>query len=151
MYTTIRFLCEVRGDAISLISRERIDMLTGASDPADTFKNRIGCWVEVRDVQGAPLFRQVMRDPIRPHVEVFAAPGGDKAERSIAMLPRPAGHEQLVLLAPELPDADHIALVRAAPTPDGGGISVVDVARFPMKGSTDTTGSVVGDAGRLER
>ena len=106
-------------------------MLTQSSDPLDGLENLVGFWLELRSKAGKPLYRQIMRDPFRPAVEVFDQPDQEGLTIAMAPLKEVSGH--LVLLVPDEPEADHVALVRSEPDPQTNKLQVTDVARLSVQ------------------
>ena len=109
----IRLVFAHEGDQVRLVSRQRVDTLTPASDPTRA-ETAPGLWAEVRDTEGRTLHRRGLPDVLGPGVEVFAPDPARSASR--AAVERPPG--AFAVLVPELPEADHLALV-AAPHPSG--------------------------------
>ncbi len=106
--SAVRLIFSYEGDDIRLISRQRVNVVAPASEPPEgDLERRAGFWLEVRDEAGQALRRQLMQDPIRHDVEVFA----DDPDRSVARIPleRPSG--VFAVLIPEIEEADHVALI----------------------------------------
>jgi hypothetical protein len=119
---SVRLIFQYDGDRIDLVSRQQVDMMTPSSGPLSDFSDRLGTWVEVRDAEGAALHRQVLPDPVRTSAEVFS-PDPDESLRRVERTRRTGA---FTVVVPDLPQADHVALVSAgaasAPTPgvEGG-------------------------------
>jgi hypothetical protein len=103
----IRLIFSYEGNEVTLISRQRVSVVTPPSDPLGSLEGKSGFWVEVRDKAGQPLHRELMHDPIRHDAEVFS----EDPERSVARIPleRPSG--VFAVLIPEIEEADHLALI----------------------------------------
>ena len=130
MPNSIRIICTYEQEKITVTSKERIEMLAQASDPLDSFENLVGFWLELRSASGKVLYRQIMRDPFRPDVEIFSLPNQQGETFAMTPLKEVTGH--LVLLVPDEPEADHVALVRSAPDPKTQKLNVSDVARISV-------------------
>jgi hypothetical protein len=131
MPNSIRIICAYNQEKITVTSKERIEMLAQTSDPLDGFDNLIGFWLELRSVSGKVLYRQIMRDPFQPDVEYFNLP--DQRGDTFAMTPRKEVTGHLVLLVPDEPEADHVALVRSVPDPKTQKLNVSDVVRISVQ------------------
>lgn len=108
MTDAVRLIFSYEGSDVTVISRQRIDVVLPPSEPLDvSTAERSGFWIEVRDTTGAPLHRQLMHDPIRHDAEVFS----DDPSQTIARVPveHPSGVFSVVVPAAE--EADHVALM----------------------------------------
>ncbi len=120
----VRLIFAYDGGDVRLVSRQRVDMVTPATDPAGGERLAVGVWAEVRDVEGQVLDRRAVPDFLRPDVEVFGVDPGPSVSR--APVERPQG--AFTVLLPELPGADHMALL-AAPDPTGPTAAAAGEAR----------------------
>ena len=111
----VRLVFSYEGTAVRLESRQRLETVTPPSDPIERPENETGFWIELRDAKGNLLHRRVMPDPTRADAEVFS----DDAERSIARIPVDNPRGAFTALVPDLPGADHVALVSSAPRKRG--------------------------------
>src|SRR5687767_545208 len=125
----LRLTCTYEGEKITVISRERLEMVTQASDALEDFDQKIGFWLELRGSQGELLYRQVLDDRFRSDIEVFQDPNEAGGAIVRAAIDRASGY--LVPVVPDLPQADHISLVRAQPESDGKQLRVVEIASIP--------------------
>jgi hypothetical protein len=126
----LRLTCTYEGEKIEIISRERLEMVTQASDPFQDFDQKIGSWLELRGSQGELLYRQILHDPFRSDMEVFQEPNEEGGAIIRAPIEKASGY--LVLVVPDIPQADRISLVRAAPEADGKQLRHVEIASFPV-------------------
>jgi hypothetical protein len=133
----VRLIFSYEGDDLRLLSRQRVEMVPPPSDPLEGFEAQKGFWLEVRDAQGAVLHRQIMHAPIRRDAEVFS----DDAERSIARIPveRPSGAFAVVI--PELPEADHVALVSSPVTETPEATPAAETHRFSLADGPEQRGN----------
>jgi hypothetical protein len=104
---TLRLIFSYDGDEIRLLSSQRVEMAPPPSDPLEGFEGQKGFWLELRDAEGTLLHRQILHDPIRRDAEVFS----EDPERSIVRIPVEHPTGAFAVLVPELPGADHIALI----------------------------------------
>ena len=70
----IRLDFEYDGDALRLVSLERLKVPTSPSDPTDKYAGQSGLWVELRD-RDRLVFRRVLHDA-RYNIEVPPQKGG---------------------------------------------------------------------------
>jgi hypothetical protein len=126
----LRFTCAYEGEKINVISKERLEMVTQASDALEDFDQKIGFWLELRGSQGELLYRQVLNDPFRSDVEVFQEP--DEEGGAIVRAPIEKASGYLILVVPDLAQADHISLVRTEPEVDAQQLRVVEIASIPV-------------------
>jgi hypothetical protein len=127
--SAIRLLCRYQDEQVEVYATDRVDMLTPSSDSLGSFERDVGFWLELRSAQGKPLYRQIMPDPFEPSVEVFGEPNEPNPIYR-APIEKIAGH--LVLLMPDEPEADYVALVRSRPDETGTKTRQVDVARIAL-------------------
>lgn len=110
----VRLIFVYEGGDLRLVSRQQVDMVTPPAERPTGGEVTAGVWAEVRDVDGQVLDRRAVPDVLRPDVEVFAPEPGPSVARAPVQRPRVA----FAVLLPELPGADHVALL-AAPEPTG--------------------------------
>lgn len=124
----VRLIFSYEGNDISLVSRQRVNMLVPPSEPLEGLAGQSGFWVEVRDKAGHPLRRQLMRDPIRHDAEVFS----EDPARSVARIPveRPSG--VFVVLIPEIAGAEHLVLIGTPPAERPAIREAREIARFNL-------------------
>jgi len=129
----VRFVFAFDGDEVRVVSHRQVDMVVPEIDEPTAAEPPAGLRTELRAGDGAVLDRRAV--PAVPvDVEVFS-PG---PEQTVQRMPvdRPAG--VFVVLVPNLPDADHLALV----SDTGGPVAtraVREIMRVPL-GSTDDQG-----------
>lgn len=126
---SLRVICTYEGEEVSVKSMEWIEMLSPESDPLKGFDKHVGFWLEMRSTKDEILYRQIMPDPFRPEVEVFAPPD-QKQTAFLAPVDEVSGH--LVLLVPDAQDAREIVLVRAVAGPGENERKVHHVAKIPV-------------------
>lgn len=105
----VRLVFEHRGDAITLVSRRRVEMLAPAPQRLVGRPDERGYWVELRDAEGRPLYRRTIGDPSRRDIEV---PGAD-GER----LSRVPSHDEVnrfTVVVPFIGDVRTVSVVGAA-------------------------------------
>lgn len=125
-----RLICTVDRDGVRVRSRRRVHMTTPPSDPLDGSREPTGFWVEVRDAGERVQYRRAMTSPVEDEVEV----PGDPAEGTFTRVGvEPRG--TFALLVPETDDADHVALLRAAPV-SGGRARRTELARVSLRADT---------------
>ena len=126
----LRFTCTYEGEKINIISKERLEMVTQASDALEDIDQKIGFWLELHGSQGELLYRQILNDPFRADMEVFQDPNEEGGAIVRAPIERASGY--FVLVVPDLPQADHLSLVRAEPEVDGKELRIVEIASFSV-------------------
>lgn len=130
----IRLMFEYDGDNVRLLSRQQVDMMVPLSDPVQAQEGARGSWLELRDVDGAALFRRVLAGVIIRDVEgVSDAPGSP-------MTRRPVEHPRgvLVVLVPDLEDARTVALWDSLPGQDGVQEVAREVVTMPLRDDGDS-------------
>jgi hypothetical protein len=131
---SVRFVFEYDGDAVRVVSRQPVDMIAPASSGVDAdLSEHHGFWVELQDQRGTALHRQVMHNPMRTDAEVFSD-DPDQTLRRVAV-GQPTG--AFTVVVPDLPEADHLALVSSPPRAGGARtarIPAARVRRFPLRG-----------------
>jgi hypothetical protein len=131
---SLRLIFEYDGDRVDLVYRQPVDMVAPSSEPLEDFADRIGSWVELRDPEGVALHRQVLHDPVGASTEVFSP---DPRE-SLRRVERTRQKGAFTVVVPDLPRADHVALVAdVAPLLRPGAEGAVPpperrVLRFPL-------------------
>jgi len=78
-------------------------MLSAASDDDISFDDVVGFWLELRDADGKPVYRQVMVDPFRSDIEIFGDPKLGEETISRSPIENIEGH--LEVIVPALPMA----------------------------------------------
>lgn len=112
----VRLICAVEGDGVRVLSRRRLTKVVPPSEPIDDQEagragQWSGFWIEVRDDRDRVRYRRVVADPLAGEVEV---PGGDG---SFTRRESARASAAFALLVPDLPDADHVSLVRGGAAP----------------------------------
>lgn len=134
METSIRIIGTYEQEKFTVSSIERIEMLAQASDPLDGFDNLVGFWMELRDQNGKPVYRQIMRDPFASHAEVYHIEKDQKTLRinmeDIEDKKEVSRH--LVLLVPGIDHADHIALIRSVVDPETKQLNKKEIVRISI-------------------
>jgi hypothetical protein len=101
-----RVTFEYAGDQVTIVAQQRLAMVAPPDDSALLERGTAGYWVEVRDADSRPLYRQVLSRPIRQDYEVFSPEPGASPQRVAAEEIR--GVFQAVV--PDLPGARDIVL-----------------------------------------
>jgi hypothetical protein len=102
----VRIVFEYDGEKVRIVSSQRVNMLVPFSDPLVDYAHQQGSWIEVRDREKRPLYRQLLPHMIQSDVE------GPSDSPGYPMTRRPVGdpHGMFVALVPELPAATRISL-----------------------------------------
>jgi hypothetical protein len=134
---SVRLIFRYDGDQVELLSRQPVDMVPPPSGPLGEFTERLGTWVEVRDGKDTALHRQILSDPVRTSAEVFSP----DPEENLSRVERTRRTGAFTVVVPDLPEADHVALVMAgvASAPGAEGLEPAPsegerVLRFPLHG-----------------
>jgi hypothetical protein len=103
---TVRIVFEYSGKKIRIVSSQRVDMLVPFSESLVDYAHQQGSWIEVRNRQGDPLYRQLLPNMIQSDVE------GPSDGPGYPMTRRPVDkpHGVFVALVPDLPTAARISL-----------------------------------------
>jgi hypothetical protein len=135
----VRLTIAYRGEQLELISQQSVAMKTPPSDPVESFAERTGFWVDLKDERDQTLYRRVMHDPIRQDVEVFS-PGPEQTIQR-APVADPQGVFSVVL--PEIEAAQAVSLIGSPPRTAGPALGVEaertepararEIARFELK------------------
>jgi hypothetical protein len=139
----VRLIFEYRGDTVTLLSQQPVDVEMTADDLADT--THAGIFVDTRDRGGSILSRVIAPHAFARSIEVFPADGADHVHRVDVAEPR--GAFTVIIPAPEA--ATHVTVVKVAPGADprlrlfSGGVAsppaalhATDVASFPLAASS---------------
>ncbi len=124
----IRLTFSYVGNEIELTDTQRLAMFVPPDDSLEPGREQSGFWVEVRDADGQPLFRQLMHHPIETTREVFPAdPHGEIIRTPVA---DPRGVFSIVI--PDLADARILALVGSPSEADRRSEAAREMARFDL-------------------
>jgi hypothetical protein len=107
----VRLIFEYDGNQIRLIKQQAVEMMPPPSDAKADFARDAGFWLELRSAGMQVLHRQIMRDPIASHPEVFSNEPGKTVSRSN----EPSTKGAFTVVIPDTADSDHLAFVRANP------------------------------------
>ena len=115
----LRLTFRVDGDQIELIEQERVEMAVLPSEDLEQAAPRSGYWHELQDVDGNPLYRRTIGDPLPRQVEVPTGdPGQPLAWQGVE---RRSGVVSLVV--PDVPEGRSVVFLVSQPE------SVEDVTR----------------------
>lgn len=104
--SAVRLVFEYEGEDVRLVSWQRIDMLTSLSDPVEEHRSEQGSWLELRDRNDRPIYRQVLHQAIQTDVEAPSDEPGHPLTRRPVEQPRGV----FVALLPDLNEAETLAL-----------------------------------------
>jgi hypothetical protein len=103
----IRLVFAYQGADVQLVDRQPVDQYVPPSDELDDLRGQSGFWYELRDANGAPLYRLSIGNPVAYETEIVT---GDPANPIVrAPVPEPSGDFSLVV--PVLEGAQSVALV----------------------------------------
>lgn len=108
-----RLTFEYEGDTVRLVGRQQVEMQAPPDESSLVEGAEDGYWVEVRDSDDQPVYRQVLHEPIQTEYEVFSPEG---SMRHVAA-PEVKGVFQTVV--PDLASGD--AVVLHGPSAQGPG------------------------------
>jgi hypothetical protein len=124
----VRFLVRYEGGDVSVIDQQEFEMAVPPSDPLKGFEGESGFWIELRDGKDQVLYRRIHENPIQQEVEAFEEDG--TAVR--AAVEKPTG--VFTFLVPDLPGADHVALVSSPLEPEQGAAKPAELlTSIPMR------------------
>ena len=139
MAAVIRLTFEHNADGVTLISRQRVEMVLPAQYRVPEEAAPPAFVAEVRDSGDQVLHRTAIRDPMQPHREVFS----QNPDRSIRRVPVDQPEGAFTVIVPDTPEADHLALLSAGPTRDSAGSAIPaserddsgprEIARFSLR------------------
>ena len=133
----IRLTFSYVGNRIELTATQRLAMFVPPGDSLEADRERSGFWVEVRNADERPLFRQILHHPIETTREVFPSdPQGEIIRTPVA---DPRGVFSIVI--PEIAGARVLALIGSPSAADRRGEAAQEIARV------DLTQIAGGDAG----
>jgi hypothetical protein len=112
---SLRLIFEYDGDRVELVSRQPVDMVAPSSEPLEDFADRLGSWIDLRDPDGVALHRQMLHDPVGASTEVFSP----DPEASLRRVERTRQKGAFTVVVPDLPGADHVAVVADVAPPPG--------------------------------
>jgi len=102
-----RYIFRYLGDEVWLVDRRLVHTVAPLSAPLVELAGRSGFWCELRDAEGRPVHRQVLRDPRHPAEEV---PG------RLRQVPRAAPAGVFTVLVPATGGAGELALIQRRAT-----------------------------------
>lgn len=102
----IRLVFQYEGETLHLVSREYVEMLVPPTDTLENYEKHQGSWAELRSVNNAVLYRQVLHEPIVREAEVFSQDPNVSIRR--IRIESPAGI--FVVLVPDLDEAESVVL-----------------------------------------
>ncbi len=132
----VRLIFEYDGDAIRLVSQQRVDVAVTGFDVAPEVRS--GHFVEVRGAGGEGLSRVPIRAAFDDSVEVFPA---DHRE-PITRVPRTERTGAFTVVVPARPNAQRVAVIRVDAPPAADRLEpgvappppeTVDLATFPLE------------------
>jgi hypothetical protein len=97
---------EYDGEKVRILSSERVDMLVPFSESLVDYAHQQGSWIEVKDREGRPLYRQLLPHMMQSDVE------GPSDSPGYPMTRRPVDYPRgvFVALVPDLPAAARVSL-----------------------------------------
>ena len=124
------------GDALTLASKQSVEMTVPPTHPLSGYENQAGFWFEVRDRAGRPVYRRVLHDPMPAYHETHAAGASPThlaaaARRGVFEILVPAAWEgaTLLLFATPQPPVAPIGKIPAERARRGGARVGTDPAR----------------------
>ena len=123
----LRLTFSYEGNNVRLVSRQSVEMKIAPSDRTDEYEGHSGFWFELKDANNRTLYRRVMSNPIKTHLE---APSGDP-QRPFTHVKADKLKGTFVILAPALEGAATL-LIFASP-PEAAARSAKEIARIDLK------------------
>lgn len=123
----LRLTFSYLGSAIQLLSRQSLVKLAPLSDSLASFAGRSGFWYELRNAEGAVIYRRVRENPIQFTLEF---PADDSGSLRRVRVSNPRGIFDL--LVPDLAEAQTLALV-SSPLGTGDAGPASDIAVFDLR------------------
>jgi len=121
----IRLIFETDGRAITLVRRQKVEMLVPEAPAAP----RAGIMAETRDVADQPLYQQSVDAQLEPSVEVFS-PNGIRREET--------GEKRMfMLILPDDANAKSLVFVDATPRAGIAAEASRELARFDLKAADE--------------
>ena len=133
----VRLIFTYDGDDVTLVSRQRVQMIVPPHDELEKPEEHQGVWAEVRASDGSVLHRSVLHQPIRRDAEVFS----DDPEQSMSRVPveRPQG--AFTLVVPDLGEADYLVLMASPPAARAARPVAEELLRVPLRPSAEEPGT----------
>ncbi len=107
----VRLTIAYKGDQMELISQQSVTMRVPPSDSVESFAERTGFWVDLKDEQDQTLYRRVMHDPVRRDAEVFSP----DPEQPIYRTPVAEAQGVFSLVLPQIEAAQAVSLIGSRP------------------------------------
>jgi|GEM_PF-5481651 len=127
MSKSLRLKFRYRGMSVELIEKRATDATAVATSPVSGYDGQSGFWYELRDGSGTVIYRQVARHPIQFTIEAHD-PGANPAHFQVPVAD-PSGW--FMVIVPELPEAQTVALVGSLPANGRiGRGAAVELAQF---------------------
>lgn len=102
--TAWRLTFEYEGDSVRVVGRQQVEMQAPPDESALLEGAEDGYWVEVRDREDQPVYRQVLHEPIQTEYEVFSPEG------SMHHVPAPEVKGVFQAVVPDLARGDAVVL-----------------------------------------
>jgi hypothetical protein len=130
MTPAVRLIFAYQGTEVQLVDRQPVDQYVPPSDELEDVDGQSGFWYEVRDANGAPLYRLSIGNPIAYETEIVT---GDPAN-PIVRVPVPAPSGDFSLVVPLLDGAQTVALVSSPLNQDQDRQPAADLLVVNMQG-----------------
>jgi hypothetical protein len=128
---SLRFTIEYRGTDMSIVDRRSLDMPAPISDAIRGYDGQSGFWYELRSPSGETLYRRVLHNPLRFHVEEHALePSPTMRRRAVE---QPSG--VFTVLVPDDPQAATLVVFSSPPDPAALAEPAGRIAEFSLRQS----------------
>jgi hypothetical protein len=126
---SIRFVLTFAGGEVRLLARQRVGMTAPASDAVEEAGRQTGFWYELRSPDERTLYRRVAEHPAGAEFPT------DDPERPLARQEAPDATGVLVVVVPEIEQAERLVLVGAPAGAKAERAAAREIASFPLHGS----------------
>ena len=124
----IRLTFSYDGEKVTLLGQQRVEMIVPGSDPVLNEGPLLGCWLDLKDVQGRLLFRRAIHNPLLSSVEIF----GQDQGRNIVRKSVDSAKGLFVVLLPDTEQIDHVVLNISGEDSGGQQFREKEIGCFPL-------------------
>jgi len=124
---SLRLIIAFSENQLRLIRIKRVHILAPVGEKPDNMKNYSGSWAEIRDLSGKSLYKRIIHESFEGNIEVQTG----RTDEPFAWQKTSDIERLAIVLLPELPDADHVAIFRRSP--DAKDASPLELGHFSLK------------------
>jgi len=128
----IRLTLEYKDQQFRVRERHFLNKRAQSSDPIldkEKDKPRSGFWIDLRDANERPIYRQVLHNPVPVSVEIHTDDKNNPIRREV----NPNPEAVFGVLIPDLPNAESLVIVSSPLKADAMFEPASDLARFSLR------------------